>query len=43
MNSLPNFYRAEIDYHREALLRDLRPVRTRQAVKAAEAERTDAC
>lgn len=35
MEHLPHFYRAEIEYRREALLRDWRPLRTLQAARAA--------
>ena len=35
MQSLPNFYQAEMDYRRETLRRDWRPLRARRAARAA--------
>ncbi len=35
MYNLPAFYRAEIDYRREVLRREWRPIRARRAARAA--------
>lgn len=35
MNTIPTAYQAEIDYRREVLRRDWRPIRARRAARAA--------
>ena len=36
MNNLPTFYQAELDYRREQVMRDWRPIRARRRARNAE-------